>query len=162
MSLRCVSPPLLYPVSFEKGTTYFSVSYVWNLGIIFVLSLHKLGECSLNGCSSEVVCKTTIFLHFICQTSLCHTWIYTRNSQLFFLTSVSPKIVNSKKKKKFLNPIFTPNKNFMALNFWSYFTSNTLRLVYKTPVSLALCQPLTFFPCSIPSLCYNDSSCHVT
>lgn len=50
----------------------------------------------------------------------------------------------------------------MALVLWLYFMSNTLCLVHKTPSSLALCQASHIFPYSDQSLCYKDSSCHLT
>lgn len=157
------SVPCLF---WERSYIFFSQLCIKSWYCLCFISLHTLRVRSLNGCSFEVARKTTISPDFLCQTSSCHTWIYARNSQLSFFTSVSPKLVNSKKKKKkeFLNPIFTPNKNFMALNFWSYFMSNTLCLVYKTPVSLALCQPLTFFFLlyPIPLSQWLFLSCHIS
>ena len=118
-----VSDVFLLPFSilclfWERNHIFFSQLCIESWYYLCFISLHKLGACSLNGCSSEVVCKTTIFLHFLCQTSSCHTWIYTRNSQLFFFfTSVSPKLVNIKKKKKNLNSYLHPQQKFHGSEF---------------------------------------------
>lgn len=76
------SPPLLYPLSVLRKELHVFQSAMHKIFVLslFYLSPHTKGVQSLNGCSCEVSLKTTIFPHFPCQPSSCHTWIHSRNS----------------------------------------------------------------------------------
>ena len=110
------SVPCLF---WERSYIFFSQLCIKSWYCLCFISLHTLRVRSLNGCSFEVARKTTISPDFLCQTSSCHTWIYARNSQLSFFTSVSPKLVNSKKKKKkrILKSYLHPQQKFHGSKF---------------------------------------------
>lgn len=79
-----VLPSLLYPLPFENGTTYFSSQLCIKSWYFLYLSPHPKGVHSLNSCSFEISLNAAIFPHFPCQPPSCHTWLYSRHSQLLF------------------------------------------------------------------------------
>ena len=119
MSLRCVSPPLLYPLSLLRKEPHIFQSAMYK---ILVLSLFYLytdwGHAVLMVVPLKLFVKPPFF--FISFAKLLHVIpeYIQETPSFFFFTSVSPKRVNSKKKKKKnLKSYLHPQQKFHGSEF---------------------------------------------